>query len=471
MTNLLELTLLELVETLGARRASPVELMKETIARHRATHETLNAVVAVRSDDELLGEARKSEERIYKKEARPLEGIPFGVKDLENAAGLTTTHGSLALSDVPPAQHDSTQVARLRRAGAILFGKTNSPEHGYTAITKNLVYGVTRSPWDRERSPGGSSGGSAAAIAGEVLPLVTASDGGGSIRIPASFTGTVGLKPSFGRVAKGPLERWDHGATSVYGPLTKTVEDAAFVLDLIAGPDHRDPRSLPKYEKSFLACAREGLPKKLRIAYSPDLGHAVVQSDIARIVEEAARVFEELGAELRVIDGGPPEMGAHWGILSAFELAGRIAPLRPDHDGNFSRALMEGIRMAEHVTPRWWGELCRLRAELVEWVASVFDDYDLLLTPTSPIDPPPAKGPFPSETEGRTQPLTGVATFTIPFNLSWNPAASVRAGLSRAGLPVGLHIVGPQHGDALVLQAAKAFETRRPWHPRWPLRA
>src|SRR4029078_12173796 len=125
-----------------------------------------------------------------------------------------------------------------------------------------------------------SSGGSAAAIAGEVLPLVTASDGGGAIRIPASFTGTVCLKPSFARVAKGALERWDHGATSVYGPLTKTVEDAAFVLDLVAGPDNRDPRSLPKYEKSFLACAREGLPKKLRIAYSPDLGHAVVQSDI-----------------------------------------------------------------------------------------------------------------------------------------------------------------------------------------------
>jgi aspartyl-tRNA(Asn)/glutamyl-tRNA(Gln) amidotransferase subunit A len=469
--NLLELTLLELVDALASRRASPVELMNETLARVKDAAPRLNAVVAQRSNDALLAEARDSEARIARGAARPLEGIPFGVKDLEDAAGLVTTHGSLPFRDDPPAARDSTQVARLRAAGAILFGKTNAPEFGHTAVTKNLVYGVTRSPWDQERSPGGSSGGSAAAIAGEILPLATASDGGGSIRIPASFTGTFGLKPSFGRVAKGPFSYWEHGATSVYGPLTKTVEDAAFLLDLTAGPDARDPRSLPRSTVSFLDSVRTSLPRGLRVAYSPDFGHAVVQSDVASAVLDAAKSFEALGCSIHELSGGPPELGAHWGLLGAFELCGRLAPLRPEHEASFGRALMEAIRMAEHMTPRWWGEFEKLRVEAVEWVASVFDEFDLLLTPTVPFDPAPAKGPFPSETEGKNQPMTAVATFTIPFNLTWNPAASVRAGLSRAGLPVGLQIVGPQHGDALVLQAARAFERERPWHPRWPLRA
>lgn len=467
---LLHLTLLQLVEAIQNRKASPVDLMRETLAAVAATHDRLNAMVVWRTEDELLADARAAEARIAKGEARPLEGIPFGVKDLEHAAGLRTSYGSLAFRDSKPDTHDSTQVERLRAAGAIVFGKTNTPEFGYTAITKNLVAGVTRSPWNLERSPGGSSGGSAALIAAEVLPLATASDGGGSIRIPASFTGTFGLKPSFGRVPKGPFDRWDHGATSVYGPLTKTVEDAAFLLDRIAGPDPHDPRSLPAAGFSFLERTRAGLPKGLRVGFSADLGYAVVQSDVASVVREAASVFEKLGCKFGEVNGGPPDLGASWGILGAFELAGRIGPLRAEHEADFSRALMEGIRMAEHLTPTWWGEFSRQRALLVEWNARVFEEFDLLLTPTAPFDPPAAKGPFPSEVEGRTQPLAGVAAFTIPGNLCWNPAASVRAGLSRAGLPVGLQIVGPAHADALVLQAAYAFERERPWHPHWPLR-
>jgi Asp-tRNA(Asn)/Glu-tRNA(Gln) amidotransferase A subunit family amidase len=340
--------------------------MRETIARVEETHPTLNALVARRSEDELLRDAKVAEERLLRGEGRPLEGIPFGVKDLEHAAGLRTTYGSLAFRDAPVDTTDSTEVARLKAAGAIVFGKTNSPEFGYTAITKNLVFGVTRSPWDPERSPGGSSGGSAALIAGEVLPLATASDGGGSIRIPASFTGTFGLKPSFGRIPKGPFDRWDHGATSVYGPLTKTVEDAAFLLDLLAGPDLYDPRSLPAPKESFLEVVRRELPRGLRVGYSPDLGYAVVQSDIAEVVKDASRVFEGLGCVLSDVRDGPPDLGASWGILGAFELAGRIAPLRAEHDASFGRALMEGIRMAEHLTPTWWGEFSRQRALLVE---------------------------------------------------------------------------------------------------------
>jgi aspartyl-tRNA(Asn)/glutamyl-tRNA(Gln) amidotransferase subunit A len=470
MSDLLALTLTELCQLLQVRRASPVELMQATLEAVERTHPELNALVNRRPDDLLLAEARAAEARIQRGDARPLEGIPLGVKDLEDVAGLVTSHGSRVYRD-NLAERDSTQVARLRRAGAIVVGKTNAPEFGYTAITKNLVHGVTRSPWNLERTPGGSSGGSAALLAAEVLPLVTASDGGGSIRIPASFTGAFGLKTSYGRVPRGPDEHWDYGMTSVQGPLTKTVEDAALVLDQVVGHDAHDPSSLPHPGRSYAELLRGAPPSGLRIGFSADFGFAAVQSDVLAVVEEAAKVFETLGHRLSAISGGPPDLGTQWGLLGAFEIGGRIAGFLPDREGEFMKSLLDGVSIARGMNQAWWGDMARNRANLVNWVASVFSQYDLLLTPTVPYDPPPAKGPFPSETEGRPHGPAGVASFTIPFNLAWNPAASVRAGISRAGLPVGLQIVGPAQRDELVLAAARAFERERPWHPSWPLRS
>jgi aspartyl-tRNA(Asn)/glutamyl-tRNA(Gln) amidotransferase subunit A len=347
-------------------------------------------------------------------------------------------------------------------------GKTNAPEFGYAAVTKNLVYGVTRNPWDIERTPGGSSGGSAAALAAGALPLVTASDGGGSIRIPASFVGAFGLKPSFGRVPKGPMERWVYDDNAGYGPLTKTVEDGALLLDQVVGPSPCDPKSLPHPGISYLETVRAGLPEGLRIAYSPDLGYAVVQSDIAETVSDAARVFEKLGHRVEEIQGGPPPMGREWALLGAFELAAELHHLLPEHEESFGRTFLRGIKTAWDMTPERFGEGQRMRMQLNSWCTEIFDEYDLLVTPTMSFDPPPAKGPYPEETEGRRQPAWAVAAFTIPFNLSWHPAATVRAGFSRAGLPVGMQIVGPRHRDDVVLQAARAFERERPWHPNWP---
>jgi aspartyl-tRNA(Asn)/glutamyl-tRNA(Gln) amidotransferase subunit A len=469
VSELLRLTLVELRDLLVRKAASPVELMKQTLDRIDATHQRLNAVVSRRDPEQLFAEARAAEQRIVRGEGRPLEGIPLGVKDLEDAGGLITSHGSLPFRE-HVAQSDSTQVARLRAAGAIVLGKTNSPEFGYTAITKNLIYGVTRSPWDRERTPGGSSGGSAAAMAGELLPLVTASDGGGSIRIPASFTGCFGLKPSYGRVPRGPFEHWDHGMTSVYGPLTKTVGDAALVLDQVAGHSHWDPTSLPTPDRPYASAVERPLERKLNVACSMDLGYAVVQSDVAAAAEEAFTVFERLGHRVKPVSGGPPELGAHWGLLGAYEIAAKISHLLPERESEFMKSLMDGVRMATDITPRWWGDMSKKRAALVAWCAELFSEYDLLLTPTVPYDPPPAKGPFPEQTEGRQQSIASVAAFTIPFNLAWNPAASVRMGLSKAGLPMGLQIVGAHHRDDLVLQAARAFERERPWDPNWPMR-
>jgi aspartyl-tRNA(Asn)/glutamyl-tRNA(Gln) amidotransferase subunit A len=460
------MTLTDLTAALRARKASPVELMQAVLDRIDETNGDLNAFVAMRDRDALLADARAAGERIARGEPRPLEGIPLGVKDLEDAAGLINSRGSLIFKD-NLVQKDSTQVARLRAAGAIVVGKTNAPEFGYTAITKNLVYGVTRSPWNLDHTPGGSSGGSAAAMAACVVPLVTASDGGGSIRIPASFTGCFGLKTSFGRIPGGPDPAWEYQDTSVYGPLTRSVEDAALFLDQVAGVSPCDPNSLPHPGISYLAAVRGELPRGLRVGISADLGYAVVQSDVAAAFEEHVPVFEKLGHRLQRIEGGPPALGREWAVTGAFQLASKLYPYLPERESEFGKTFVQGIKACSHVTAEAWGKQAHERGLLNDWCARVFDQVDVLITPTVPYDPPPAKGPFPEETEGRKQILAGVAAFTIPFNLSWHPAATVRMGVSRKGLPMGLQIVAPRHRDDLALQVARAFERERPWRS-WP---
>ena len=468
MNDLLTLSLLDLTQAIHSRKASSVELMEAVLARIDETHADLNAVVAMHDRDELMAAARASEKRVVDGQAGPLEGVPLGVKDLEDAAGLVTTHGSVPFRD-NMANVDSDQVARLRAAGAIVVGKTNSPEFGYTAITKNLVFGVTRSPWNLERTPGGSSGGSAAALAGCVLPLVTGSDGGGSVRIPASFTGAFGLKPSYGRISNGPRQKWSYGDTVCHGPITKTVEDAALFLDQVAGPSPHDPNTLPHPGCSYLDKVRQPLEGKLRIGYSADLGYAAVQGSIATAVEESAKVFEKLGHTLEELPGGPPMINREWGRFGSLETAAKVQHLLPEHQEEFGRAFISGVIDAQTFTSKWWADSAEKREQLNAWCAEVFDRYDLLITPTVPYDAPPARGPFPQETSGKQQVPSGVASFTIPFNLSWHPAATVRVGLSEAGLPIGMQIVGARHRDDLVLQAAKAFENERPWHPNWPV--
>jgi aspartyl-tRNA(Asn)/glutamyl-tRNA(Gln) amidotransferase subunit A len=464
--DLLTLSLTDLADTLRARRASPVELLEAVLARIAETQPQLNAFTALRDADALRADARAAEARLARGEARPLEGIPLGVKDLEAVAGLPHTQGSRIFKD-RVATHTEVQVERLQAAGAIVVGKTNAPEFGYTAITRNLVYGVTRSPWDLERTPGGSSGGSAAALAGCVCPLVTASDGGGSIRIPASFTGSFGLKPSYGRVPRGPLSHWDYQDTSVYGPLTKTVGDAALLLDLTAGPSPWDPTSLPAPGLSYAEALEEPLAT-LRVGFSPDLGYAAVQSDVAAAVEDAAQVFEKLGHRLQPVAGGPPVLGREWGLLGAFELAAQLSQYLPEREEEFGRGFLKGVKTGWQMTPERWRAIGDQRVALNRWCAETFERCDVLVTPTVPYDPPPARGPFPEEVDGRRQPPAGVASFTIPFNLSWHPAATVRAGLSLRGLPIGMQIVAPRHRDDLALRAARAFERERPWHPHWP---
>ncbi len=465
---LLTLTLTELCETLHARRASPVELMEATLARIDETNPDLNAVCSRRDPAACLDDARAAEARIARGDGRPLEGIPLGVKELEDTVGLPATEASSLFAD-RVAERDSVQVGRLKAAGAIVVGKTNAPEFGAPAYTKNRLYGVTRSPWNPTLTPGGSSGGSSAAMAAAVIPLVTAGDGGGSIRIPASFTGCFGLKTSYGRVPREPDGQWEYGATAVYGPLTKTVADAALFLDQVVGASPLDPYSLPHPGVAYAERLREPLPTPLRIGFSPDLGYAVVQSEVAAAVEDATRVFERMGHRVHRIAGGPPEPGRTWGLLGAFLLGARLHDVLPGREDQVGRGLLAGFRMAAQMTQEQWGALAALRAQVNAWCAEVFEQVDLLVTPTVPFDPYQAPGPYPTTIEGREVNWSNVGSFTIPFNLSWHPAATVRVGLSRAGLPMGMQIVAPRHRDDLALQASLAFERERPWHPHWPL--
>jgi len=466
MSDLLRRPLVEITALLARKELSPVELMEATLARIEVVNPLLNAFVALRPREALVADARAAEARLARGEGRPLEGIPLGVKDLEDVGGMVTTRGSVPFKDnVAPC--DSVQVERLRAAGAIVVGKTNAPEFGYTAITKNLLFGATRNPWNPERTPGGSSGGSSAAIAGSMVSLATASDGGGSIRIPATFTGCFGHKPSYGRIPHGPEELWPMDDTAVVGPLTRSVEDAALHMDVTVGAHPLDPNSLPHPGLSYRQVLAR-LPDGLRIGFSPDLGYAVVQSDVAEVVGEAAHVFEQLGHAVEFVKGGPPEPGRDWGLMGVFQLLGRLDEFLPHRESEFGRGFINSVKLGVQMTPPRFAAFRRRREELNRWCAEIFERYDLLLTPTVPYDPPAAKGPLLAEIEGRTQPEANVGSFTMPFNLSWHPAATVRAGFSKARLPVGLQIVGPRHRDDLVLQAAYAFEQVRPWAHDWP---
>jgi aspartyl-tRNA(Asn)/glutamyl-tRNA(Gln) amidotransferase subunit A len=362
----------------------------------------------------------------------------------------------------------STQVARLEAAGAIVVGKTHAPELGSTAYTKTRLFGVCRNPWNTELSPGGSSGGSAAALASGMLPLVTGSDGGGSVRIPACFVGAFGMKPSYGRIPNGPRDRWHWIDTEHHGPITRTVADAALFLDQVVGACPWDEGSLPHPGYRYLDKLEEPAPRGLRIAFSLDFGEAVVQQEVERAVREAVTVLERMGHRVRDLPKPPPHTAAGWVYLNNLDTCARLSTLGPERRSEVGRGLLAGVAQVQSATPDALELMIRRRAQLVAWAAELFEDVDLLVTPTIAYDGHPAAGPYPTEIDGKPAHATGPATFTIPWNLAHHPAATVRVGLSTRNMPIGMQLVAPRHRDDLVLQIAAAFERERPWLPRWP---
>lgn len=456
----------KLVAHLKKKEISPLELMEATLERIESTNPAINAFVDLRPE-EALAEARAITEKIAAgKNVGPLAGIPLGVKDLEDTAGMVTSYGSIPFKDNMVC-HDSIQVARLKAAGAIVVGKTNTPEFGFTGFTKNRLHGITRNPWNLKKTPGGSSGGSAAAIAGGLVPLCTGSDAGGSIRIPSSYAGCFGLKPTFGRIPVGPAPFVSYSTMAVMGPLTRCVRDAALYMDCTMGAHPADPFSLPTPAKSYLACI-DDLPEGLKIAFSPDLGYAVVQKEIMACVEKAVQAFEEMGHQVELWPGRLPDTGDFWGALVATDIYAQLNEVLEKERDQIGRSLVAVLDQTTKMTVTQLTAIQQRRAELNACLEKLFGNFDLLLTPTMPTEAFAAEGPPPSEIDGQAIPRMGVVAFTYPLNFSGHPAASVPAGLTPNRLPAGLQIIAPRHRDDLVLQAAQAYEMARPWDYHWP---
>jgi aspartyl-tRNA(Asn)/glutamyl-tRNA(Gln) amidotransferase subunit A len=467
MTDLHWMPAYELLAMVHRRELKPSELMAATIARIEALNPQLNAFCATRFD-QAMTEARVLDEKLARGAATgSLAGLPLGVKDLEDVAGMTTTFGSAPFKD-NLAHEDSVQVARLKAAGAIVVGKTNTPEFGHTAFTRNLLFGASRNPWNLERTPGGSSGGSSAAIASGMTPLATASDWGGSIRIPAAYTGSFGLKPTQGLIPAGPrlgMTQWVDFA--VVGPITRTVRDAALYLDAVVGYHPSDSGSLPHPRISYCDVL-EHAPHNLRIAFHPDFGHAV-DPEVRRATTAAAMIFRDLGHQVTILDEPVIETAQAWRTIGGPQSFAALNPYLEAHREQYGRAFLAGVENAAKTSWRDYGAAYRVRTQFNEWLRELFARFDLLLTPTLPTAAFAAAGPPPKVIDGR--PIDDVMhalVFTYPFNFSGHPAASVRAGITTEGLPCGLQIVAERHRDDLVMQAAYAYEQARPWNGHWP---
>jgi aspartyl-tRNA(Asn)/glutamyl-tRNA(Gln) amidotransferase subunit A len=458
-------TVVELADAVRRGERSAVEATETALAAIEAGNERIGAFVTV--DPELaLAAARQVDEVVaHGGDPGPLAGVPFGVKDLEDCAGLPTSHGSLLRRGDPPATEDSLHVGRLRAAGAVPVGKTATPEFGTLNFTKTKAFGIARNPWDHGRTPGGSSGGSAAAVAAGLVPMATGSDGGGSIRIPAAFTGLVGHKSSFGRIPHpGP----DGSLTTVLGILATTVGDAARHLDVSAGPDARDRRSLPAPGGSYERAAGELDVDGLRARWSADLGFAVVDPEVAEIAEAAAEALS--AAAGLALDGDPVQLTdpvRAWLSSGALDLWFSVEaeewPSRADDVTRYVRTVLEQTEMM--TVPRL-AQAEKRRAQVELDAAALFADVDVVLTPTTAVPAFAAAGPPPPEIAGRRVTAAMSTPFTMLANLCWNPSISVPAGVTADGLPVGLMITAGQHRDDLCLRLARVLEEIRPW-PRW----
>jgi aspartyl-tRNA(Asn)/glutamyl-tRNA(Gln) amidotransferase subunit A len=394
-----------------------------------------------------------------------LHGVPVSVKDLIMTKGMRTTWGSKMFERFVP-DEDAPVVERLRQAGAIILGKTNTPEFGFKGVTDNPVFGPTRNPWSLGHTPGGSSGGGTAAVAAGLGPLAVGTDGGGSVRIPCSCCGIVGLKPTLGRVAAaltyGGLETLSHT-----GPMARTVRDAALMLQAIAGPHARDLSSLPLDGTDYLAQLGQGV-QGLRLAWTPDWGYAAVDPEVRRIAEAGARRFAEAGC--RVEDANPgfqsPERPFH--VLFSGSIAARFGEKLPEWRDRFDPGLVWMIEQGMAWSAADFVNAANWRRTLSDAFVKFFARHDLLLTPTLAAPPLPMGVNYYEEIGGRRVAPSGWFAFTYPLNMTGYPAASVPCGWTADGLPVGLQIIGPRFADALVLRAAAAFEAIAPWAAKRP---
>ena len=458
----------EIRQLIASKKLSPVEITELFFSRIESLDSRLNAYLTL-ARDEALSTAREAEQAVVRgDQLGPLHGIPISIKDLEMTAGIRTTSGSLLFKDRVP-DVDSAVVERVRAAGAIILGKTNTPEFGLLGHTLNRLGDHCRNPWNTERTPGGSSGGAGAAMAAGLCSLATGSDGGGSIRIPASFSGVYGIKPTQGRVPfyAGAPSPPVVNLVSQSGPMSRTVRDSALLLQVLAGHDTRDVSSLRDGPEDYLAAADRDI-QGLRVAYSPDFGFAAVDPEVAEVSSRAAGVFEKLGCSVDQADLAlDPPFDVFDTIFDAVTAARYEAMVAGSADllaGYTRQRLEHGAKVSGPDFVRTLGERDRLKAQF----ADLFERYDVLLSPTVATTAFPVGSP-PDTIAGREiDPFWGYVQFSAVINLIGHPAASIPCGLSSDGLPIGLHIVGRLGDEATVIAASAAFEQTRPWAQHRP---
>jgi aspartyl-tRNA(Asn)/glutamyl-tRNA(Gln) amidotransferase subunit A len=446
-----------LLDLYRKRALSPVEVTNLLLDRLDALQPKINAFCIV--DREGARAAARASERRWSSggELGRLDGVPVTIKDLMLMRGFPTRRGSCLVDPNQDWSEDAPATARLREAGAVILGKTTTPEFGWKALGDSPLTGITRNPWDLARTPGGSSAGAAAAGAAGIGPLHLGSDGAGSIRIPCAFSGVFGLKPSFGRVPAYPLSAM--GLLAHLGPITRTVADAALMLTVLSAADHRDSYALPPEDRDYLDGLEDGV-RGWRIAYSPTLGYARVDPEIAAAVAAAAEQFAALGAVVEEVDrifSSPRDaLFKLWAAGAAKLLTGYSAEQRALVDPGLIATATEG----ERITAVDYLGADLVRTALGEQMAAVHQKYDLLLTPMMPIPALPVGRDLNDPTTERH--WIDWSPFSYPFNMTRQPAASIPCGLTHAGLPIGLQIVGPLYADDRVLRAARAFETTQP---------
>jgi aspartyl-tRNA(Asn)/glutamyl-tRNA(Gln) amidotransferase subunit A len=459
---------LELAALIRDKQLSPVELTVALLARIEALDPELNAFCLVTAETARVA-AREAEIAVMKGEPLgALHGVPVSLKDVLFTRGLRTTGGSRLFDELVP-EEDTAAVGRLKAAGAVILGKTNTSELGHKGITDNPLFGRTRNPWNPALTPGGSSGGAAAAVAAGLGPIALGTDGGGSVRVPAAFCGLVGLKPSFGRVPQNPaFPGWEHVGHS--GPLARTVRDAAAVLDVIAGGDDRDRTSLPREPGSYVeACDAD--VRGLHVAWTPDLGYAAVDDRVLEVCGNAAAAFEEqLGCHVEVVNPGWENPEEIFGTIVAAQFYAAWGDELPAREADLDASLVRFLRRGGAVTAREYLKAMAQVAAYWQEAQTFLARFDLLLTPTTAVPPFPLGTGVPREIAGREVSRLGWMPFTYPFNLTGQPAVSVPAGFTEDGLPIGLQIVGRRHADRTVLAAAAAFEAACPWRDRRPPR-
>ena len=465
MADLAALNAADLSAGFAAREFSPVEVIKALLARIESLDKSINAFCLL-DETATLAQAQASQARWQKgAPLSALDGVPVAIKDLLLTKGWPTLRGSKAIDPQQAWNDDAPAVARLREAGAVLLGKTTTPEYGWKGVTDSPLTGITRNPWDLSKTPGGSSGGSAAALAARLAPLAIGTDGGGSIRIPASFSGVFGLKPTYGRVSAYPPSPF--GTLAHIGPMSRDVTGSAMLLDVLSGSDARDPFGLPPAQDSFAAKLDDGVRGK-RIAFSPAMGFAKnVDNEVAALVAGAARKFESLGAVVEAVDpplmeGGDPRMDFRilWWAGAGFALGDYPEAKKALLDPGLRAMVEEGAA----IPLRRYQQAAMARATYASAMRQFMTRFDFVLTPAVAIPAFAVDRLSPRDNES----WLDWTPFSVPFNLTQQPAASVPCGFTRAGLPVGLQIAGRMYDDAGVLAAARAYEWAAPHFEKAP---